>query len=97
MTTQLKAAFLRGINVGGHKKFLKADQLKMAKQLGLKDPQLYLHTGNWVFSSEDSTAIISEKISVAIEKEYGWDVPVLVLKASEVERIFNKCPFSEAT
>lgn len=88
-------ALLRGINVGGHKKFPKADQLKMVEQLGFKDPQLYLHTGNWVFSSEANAADISKKISAKILKEYGWEVPVLVLKATELQRIFESCPFSE--
>ena len=88
-------ALLRGINVGGHKKFPKTDQLKMAEQLGFKDPQLYLHTGNWVFSSEEDAGVLSKKISAKILKAYGWEVPVLVIKASELERIFKNCPFSE--
>lgn len=88
-------ALLRGINVGGHKKFPKADQLTMALQLGFEDPQLYLHTGNWVFSSEESVGVISKKISAAIKKQYDWEVPVMVLKASELKQIFEACPFAE--
>lgn len=95
MTDSIKIAFLRGINVGGHKKFSKTDQLEMAKQLGFLDAELYLHTGNWVFSSEAEADSISKKISAAIQKHYGWEVPVLVLKASEVQRIFATCTFSE--
>ena len=95
MTDSVKIAFLRGINVGGHKKFSKTDQLEMAKQLGFLDAELYLHTGNWVFSSEAEADSISKKISAAIQKQYGWEVPVLVLKASELQDIFKGCPFSE--
>ncbi|WP_432411865.1 DUF1697 domain-containing protein [Rasiella sp. SM2506] len=91
-------ALLRGINVGGHKKFPKADQLKMAEQLGFKEPQLYLHTGNWVFSPPNprrGNKKLGRQISEAIHEKFGWEVPVLVLKASELERIFKNCPFSE--
>lgn len=88
-------ALLRGINVGGHKKFIKIEQLKMLDQLGFENSQVYLHTGNWIFTSEEETDVISKRISETILKAYGWEVPVLVLEALELERIFKKCPFSE--
>ena len=87
-------ALLRGINVGGHKKFIKAEQIKMLEQLGYPNAQVYLHTGNWIFTSEEKADIISERISEAILEAYGWEVPVLVLEASEFECIFKACPFS---
>lgn len=88
-------ALLRGINVGGHKKFTKADQLKMLENLGLKNFQVYLHTGNWIFSSSETSGVLSLKIQKSIKKKFGWDVPVLVFKASEILKILNNCPFSE--
>lgn len=88
-------ALLRGINVGGHKKFSKADQLKMLDELGFQNPEVYLHTGNWVFSSEEDVGTISTNISAAIFTKFNWEVPVLVLKASELKQIFEACPFSE--
>jgi len=88
-------ALLRGINVGGHKKFPKAEQLQMLQNLGCKDAQVYLHTGNWIFSSEEEVAAISKTISAAIHKKKDWEVPVLVFTALEFERIFSACPFSE--
>lgn len=93
MTTYV--ALLRGINVGGHRKFPKADQLRMLEELGYANAQVYLHTGNWVFSTEENPLDVSETISRAIEKKYGWVVPVLVLPASYFAHIFNGCPFSE--
>lgn len=88
-------ALLRGINVGGHKKFPKADQLKMLSALGFQDSQVYLHTGNWIFNSSESSSNISAKIEKVLTETYDWEVPVLVLNASELEEILNKCPFSE--
>ena len=90
---QTHIAFLRGINVGGHKKFTKAEQLDMVSNLGYKNTNVYLHTGNWIFkTSEEDLAL---KISEAITKKYGWEVPVLVKTASEIEIVIQNCPFSE--
>ncbi len=43
-------ALLRGINVGGHNSFPKAQQLALAEPLGLKDVSVLLQTGNLVFA-----------------------------------------------
>lgn len=86
---------LRGINVGGHKKFPKAEQLQMISDLGFQNTQVYIHTGNWIFSASEGVSEIKTTIEKAILAKFGWEVPVLVLKASEVEQIFNACPFSE--
>lgn len=88
-------ALLRGINVGGHKKFLKADQLTMLKSLGFQDSQVYLHTGNWIFSSEKKRNDLEAEISVAILKKYNWEVPVIVRTVSEIKHMLERCPFTE--
>ncbi|QIE59441.1 DUF1697 domain-containing protein [Rasiella rasia] len=88
-------ALLRGINVGGHKKFLKSEQLEMLAQMGFANAQVYLHTGNWIFSTSTSAQDVSATIVRAIQKKFGWEVPVLVFTTSEIEDIFNNCPFSE--
>lgn len=90
---QTHIAFLRGINVAGKKKFTKVEQVAMLKQLGFKNPKVYLHTGNWIFETSEKDLI--SKISEAITKKYGWEVPVLVKTASEIETIVQNCPFSE--
>lgn len=96
MIQNRKVALLRGINVGGHKKFPKADQLTMLDALGFLERDVYLHTGNWVFNTSKNPAEIQEEISATIKKKYGWEVPVLVFTASEVQKIYNNCPFPEA-
>lgn len=88
-------ALLRGINVGGHKKFPKAEQIEMLSNLSLENPHIYLHTGNWIFTTSESKQAISKKIEAAIAKSYGWDVPVLVLKSAELKKVFIGCPFSD--
>lgn len=88
-------ALLRGINVGGHKKFPKADQLKMLEALHLTNPQLYIHTGNWVFQSDKSEQELEVINQREIEKEYGWEVPVIVLSVTKIKRVLRDFPFSE--
>lgn len=88
-------ALLRGINVGGHKKLPKAEQLEILEKLGFKNPQVYIHTGNWVFESNENEAALSIKISEAIHKQYDWEVPVIVFLAKQFQSIFDNCPFDE--
>ena len=85
-------ALLRGINVGGHKKILMADLRLLFESIGLKDVQTYIQSGNVVFRSKEETNLAS-KIANAIEAKYGFMVPVLIKKASELSEILLKCPF----
>jgi len=88
-------ALLRGINVGGHKKFPKVEQLAILNELDLINPKVYLHTGNWIFETSETKENLTLKISKAITEKYGWEVPVVVKTPSEIERILQNCPFSE--
>ena len=93
MTTYI--ALLRGINVGGHKKFTKAQQLEMLSGLGYDNTKVHLHTGNWIFETSERKEAIAQHISEAIQAQFGWKLPILVLPLSEIETIFQDCPFSE--
>lgn len=88
-------ALLRGINVGGHKKFLKVDQLNVLTSLNFKNPSVYLHTGNWLFESKEPKNTLTQKISKVITINCGWEVPVLVVSLSEIKTILKNCPFTE--
>lgn len=87
-------ALLRGINVGGHKKILMSDLKKLFESLGFRDVRTYIQSGNVVFSS-NADVDFANTISEAIESKYGFKVPVLVKKASELAEILSKCPFSD--
>lgn len=91
MTTYI--VFLRGINVGGHKKFPKANQIQLLIVLGLKNPEVYLHTGNWLFQAEESKEVLEQKLLNAMEEMQGWQVPILLKKDEEIKEILSSCPF----
>jgi len=64
-------AFLRGINVGGHKKIPMAQLRATLTETGLDDVQTYIQSGNVVFqSSEENKAILELKIQNAIAASY---------------------------
>ena len=44
-------AFLRGINVGGHKKIKMADLRLLLEGLGYKEVMTYIQSGNVIFNS----------------------------------------------
>ena len=85
-------AFLRGINVGGHKKILMADLKLIFESLGFEKVTTYIQSGNVVFATENVANLVA-KITNAIEVKYGFKESILVKKASELEEILSKSPF----
>lgn len=88
-------AFLRGINVGGHK--IKMEQLrKLLEELGLSNVRSYINSGNIFFDSDDSNR---EKLTATIEchlhKNLGYKVPTFLRTIIELEAILSQEPFNE--
>ncbi len=89
-------ALLRGINVSGQKKIKMAVLKQMFEGLGFTSVATYIQSGNVVFNSEENdTLITSDVIKTAIKKEFGFDVPVLVLTHKQLAAIYQENPFSE--
>ncbi|GAB5398873.1 MAG: DUF1697 domain-containing protein [Aureisphaera sp.] len=85
--------FLRGINVGGHKKIKMADLRDMLTSLGFETVQTYIQSGNVVLqTSEANPETIIEN---GILDTFGWEVPVFVKTPLEIEAVLAQCPFSE--
>lgn len=94
MTTYI--SILRGINVSGQK-IIKMDALKrMYEKLNFENVQTYVQSGNVIFSvKETDTKVIEKIISSQIEKEFGFDVPVIVLSAKTLETIIENNSFTK--
>ncbi|MEZ4809467.1 MAG: DUF1697 domain-containing protein [Allomuricauda sp.] len=91
-------ALLRGINVSGQKK-IKMDELrKTLENIGLGNVTTYIQSGNIVFNS-GLTEIdkLQNIIYEAIWKDFGFEVPTLVVTGEEVGRILNANPFFDMT
>lgn len=87
-------SILRGINVSGHK-LIKMDALrKLYENLGFHSITTYVQSGNVVFSAADTDPKkLEEKISLQIEKDFGFDVPIIVLTISKLRQIIDDNPF----
>jgi uncharacterized protein (DUF1697 family) len=87
-------AFLRGINVGGHK-IIKMDALKTAfEQMGLKKVKTILAAGNVLFESpETDTAALCRKIEAGLERSLGHPVGIVLRSIHQIERLERSAPF----
>ena len=87
-------SILRGINVSGSK-MIKMDALrKMYDDMGFKNVQTYIQSGNVVFQSKKTlAAILEKKISKEIFDRTNFEVPVLVKELDELKNVLNSNPF----
>lgn len=88
-----KIAILRGINVGGKRKIRMRDLKSLCENLGWKDVETYIQSGNLIFSSDDQNSELEETLELEIQKFYGFDVPVIVRNSKELQTSIANNPF----
>lgn len=90
-------AFLRGVNVGaagrGRKSVPMADLRAQAEALGWSAVRTYIQSGNLVFDSRAKASALESVLESAISEHFGFDVPVIVRRASDLQRARAGCPF----
>jgi uncharacterized protein (DUF1697 family) len=79
---------LRGINVSGAKP-VKMEALRASfEALGFTNVRTYVQSGNVVFAAKDRAAApLAAKIVGRIKRDFGYDVPVLVLAAFDPTKL----------
>jgi len=88
-------AILRGINVSGKNSIKMIDLKNLFESLNFNHVTTYIQSGNVIFSSDlENKNQLKELISSQIEKKFSLNIPVLVLKISELRDIFSQNPFS---
>ena len=87
-------AMLRGINVSGSKP-VKMEALRASfEALGFKNVRTYVQSGNVVFDAKERAAApLGPKIAARMKRDFGFDVPVLVLGAGELGKVVDENPF----
>jgi uncharacterized protein (DUF1697 family) len=87
-------AMLRGINVSGSKP-VKMEALRASfEALGFEHVRTYVQSGNVVFEAKERTAApLGAKVAARIKRDFGFEVPVLVLGAAELGRVVEQNPF----
>ncbi|WP_409340774.1 DUF1697 domain-containing protein [Paenibacillus sp. MBLB4367] len=92
MTTYI--ALLRGINVSGQKLIKMAHLKTVIESLSFERVRTYIQSGNLLFESgERDTDALSGLIQKKIKEVYGFDVPVAVRTAGELDAVISGCPF----
>ncbi len=87
-------ALLRGINVSGQKIILMSELRDAMTSIGLAEVRTYIQSGNIVFNSGiQSEPELADRIATAIQDRFQFEVPVLVVRPAEIQRMLDCCPF----
>lgn len=91
---QTYISFLRGINVGGHKLINMKELQKVFENLQYKEVKTYIQSGNIVFkATEENEQVLAKQIAENIHTCFGFEVPVLVIRATTLSIILENNPF----
>jgi len=89
-------ALLRGINISGQKIIRMQDLREICEKAGLQEVETYIQSGNIVFKSAlTDRRELEILIAQTIKDHYGFDVPVWVIKATEIARYLELDPFAD--
>jgi len=88
------AAFLRGINVGGHR--VKNTELQaLFEAMGVADVRTFRASGNVIFSADgELPSELSERIEAGLERSLGYEVATFLRSAAEFHEIAGAEPFA---
>ncbi len=98
-------AFLRGINVGGHKPLKMADLHTGFEGLGFQNVRTVLASGNVVFDAApagaaadgagatDERAALGARIEAGLNQVFGYPVAVAIRRVADLERLVASDPF----
>jgi uncharacterized protein (DUF1697 family) len=87
-------ALLRGINVGGNNKIKMEDLRQYCEELGWKNVQTYIQSGNIIFQSDEiDISILSNQLAAFLKEKMGKTIPVLVIRRTELQEIYDHNPF----
>ncbi len=89
-------SLLRGINVSGQKKVNMKELKALYESLNLDKVSTYIQSGNVVFNSEQyAEDELKHNIEIAIEKHYGFNVPVIIINNSKFSKALTDLPFKD--
>lgn len=91
------AAFLRGMNVGGHR-ISSAQLCACFERLGFRDVGSFRASGNVIFATPadpEPPIEMTARIEAGLEASLGYEVPVFLRTASEVRAIAVSQPFPQ--
>ena len=85
---------LRAINLGSYNKVSMADLRELLSDLGMKNPQSLLQSGNLIFeTSARTTAPLEKLLETSAAKQLGLDTGFFVRTAAEWQEVIADNPF----
>lgn len=95
--TSTWVALLRGINVGGRNRLPMKDLASMFVDAGCEDVRTYIQSGNVLYRADEARAgEIPSLIGTAIRDGFGYEIPVVTRRASDLDTIVEANPFVAA-
>ncbi len=95
--TDVYIALLRGINVGGKNRLPMKELVALFVEAGCKDVRTYIQSGNVLFRAGETVGDeIASVISASILDRFGYQVPVIVRTARELQEVVRANPFVQA-
>ena len=89
-------SFLRGINVGGHKKIKMAELRQLYVSLALDDVRSILQSGNVVFrTGETDFSKLQQRIEAGIQDGFGFEVRVILRGVEDFRDLIARHPFDD--
>ncbi len=89
------AAFLRGMNVGGHR-VTNAELCGLFAELGFEDAVAFRTSGNVVLEADGPKGDLGARIEEGLAAELGYEVPVFLRGSAEINTIVAQEPFPAA-
>jgi uncharacterized protein (DUF1697 family) len=91
------AAFLRGMNVGGHR-ISNEDLRARFEELGCGEVRTFRASGNVIFAAagKESEEELGARIEAGLATALGYEVPVFLRDAREIRTIAAHRPFAES-
>src|SRR5436190_3208449 len=91
-------AFLRGINVGGHK-LIKMDALAAAfTSAGFRNVKTYIASGNVIFDSRASNIdSLEKKAEKKLLETFGHNIAVVIFSMAELQALIESDVFKRIT
>ena len=87
-------ALLRGVNVGTGRKVPMHDLRALFETLGHRNVRTYIQSGNVVFTARaGAPARVRSAIEQAIEREFGFEVAVLLRTPGDLTKVLERNPF----
>ena len=89
-------SILRGINVSGKNLIKMADLRSSFEKMGFKQVSTYIQSGNIIFFAKQMQEdVIEQTISQHLKKDFGFEIPIIVLTKDALENIIERNPFAK--